>query len=56
LNGLNAGNTRQINIHEDYEVRYWSEKFGVTPDKLRAAVDKVGTSAEAVEQELKRVA
>jgi hypothetical protein len=46
----------RINLSEDYEVRYWSEKFGVTPQRLRAAVEKVGNSPKAVEQELKRVA
>ena len=44
----------RINIHEDYEVRYWTKRFGVTAEQLRAAVTKVGTSANAVEQELKR--
>ena len=46
----------RINLSEDYEVRYWSEKFGVTPDRLRAAVEKVGNSAKAVEEELKSAA
>jgi hypothetical protein len=44
----------KVNVHEQYEVEYWSKKFGVTPDQLRAAVSRVGTSAEKVEQELKR--
>ena len=43
----------RINLSEDYEVRYWSKKFRVTPDLLRAAVEKVGTTADAVEKELK---
>jgi hypothetical protein len=42
----------RINLEEDYEVRYWCKKFAVTPDKLRAAVEKVGNSAKAVESEL----
>ena len=46
----------KINISEDHEVRYWSDKFGVTPDQLRNAVKKVGNSADAIERELKRVA
>ena len=44
----------RINVHEDYEVRYWTKKFGITADQLREAVAKVGTSASAVENELKR--
>jgi hypothetical protein len=46
----------KINLSEDYEVRYWSEKFGVTADELRAAVKKVGNSADAVEKELRHAA
>jgi uncharacterized protein DUF3606 len=42
----------KISLSEDYEVRYWSEKFGVSADELRSAVKKVGNSAKAVEQEL----
>lgn len=44
----------RINVHEPYEVEYWSKKFGCTPDQLRAAVRKVGVMAKDVEAELKR--
>jgi hypothetical protein len=43
----------RINAGEDYELRYWSEKFGVSQDQLKAAVKKVGSSVAAVEKELK---
>jgi Protein of unknown function (DUF3606) len=43
----------RINTSEDYELRYWSEKFGVSQDQLKAAVQKVGNSVSAVEKELK---
>ena len=42
-----------INTNEDYEVRYWSAKFGVSQDRLKAVVQKVGNSVSAVEKELK---
>jgi hypothetical protein len=42
----------RINTSEDYEVRYWSKKFGVSPDEMKAAVKKVGSSAAAVQKEL----
>jgi hypothetical protein len=42
----------RVSLTEDYEVRYWSEKFGVSAEELQAAVNKVGNSAKAVEQEL----
>lgn len=44
----------RIAMGEDYEVRYWTNKFGVGRDKLQEAVDAVGNSASAVEQHLKR--
>jgi Protein of unknown function (DUF3606) len=43
----------RINVNEDYELRDWSKKFGVSADQLRAAVKAVGTGAQAVEQHLK---
>lgn len=43
----------RINVNEDYELRDWSKKFGVTPEQLKAAVQAVGTSVSAVEQHLK---
>jgi hypothetical protein len=46
----------RINLTEDYEVRYWSKKLRVTPDRLRAAIEKAGDSVKAVERELKRAA
>jgi hypothetical protein len=45
---------RRINIHDEYQIDYWTKKFGVTADKLRAVVAKVGVRASAVEKELKR--
>lgn len=48
-----ADRTR-ININEGYELDYWSAKLGVSKEKLKAAVDTVGTSASAVEDYLKK--
>jgi len=41
-----------INLSEDYEVRDWAEKFGVTEQALRDAVGRVGNRAEDVQREL----
>jgi len=43
----------RINIHEDYELRHWSKKFGVSAEQLKAAVTAVGPTAKAVEAHLK---
>ena len=45
---------QRVNVGEDYEVRYWTDKWNVTPQQLRAAVDKVGVMADDVERELRR--
>jgi hypothetical protein len=34
-----------INMNEDYEVRYWSNKWGITADQLKAAGRKAGSSS-----------
>jgi hypothetical protein len=44
----------KININEGYELDYWSNKFSVSKDKLKAVVQTVGTSARAVEDYLKK--
>lgn len=41
----------RINTSEDYEVRDWAQKFGVTEEALRRAVERVGPMAEDVRRE-----
>jgi hypothetical protein len=47
--------SRRVNVHEDHEVRYWTEKCGVTKQQLADAVKKVGVSIDAVARELGKV-
>jgi hypothetical protein len=42
----------RINVSEDYELREWSKKFGVTPERLQEAVKAVGDQASKVEEYL----
>ncbi len=42
----------RINMNEDWEVRYWTGKFGVSREQLAEAVKKVGVSASAVAKAL----
>jgi hypothetical protein len=44
----------RINVHEPWELKYWTEKFGVSSADLAAAVKAVGTSASAVAAHLKK--
>jgi hypothetical protein len=45
----------RISLGEDYEVRYWTDKLGVSREQLEDVVKKVGNSAEAVEAEMRRM-
>jgi hypothetical protein len=47
-----AQDRSRINIHEEYELRDWSQRLGVTPDELKKAVGQVGPSADAVRKHL----
>ncbi len=42
----------RINIHEPYEMRYWTQALGVSEEQLKAAVAKVGVMADAVRRHL----
>jgi len=41
----------RISLSQDHEIRYWTEKFGVSVEPLRA-VQKAGPSTDAVAKEL----
>ena len=40
----------RVAMGEDYEVSYWTERFGVSRERLQAAVDAVGNGAASVEE------
>jgi len=42
----------RVNTEQEYEVRYWSEEFGVTAEELKRAVQAVGSSTERVREHL----
>lgn len=42
----------KINVHERWELDYWCEKFGVTAEKLMAAVRAVGVQVKDVKKHL----
>ena len=44
----------RISLSEDYEVRYWTDKLGISRSQLEDVVRKVGPSASAVEEELRK--
>jgi hypothetical protein len=42
----------RINVHENYELRDWSQKLGVTPDKLKELVRVNGPMVKDVKKAL----
>ncbi len=42
----------RINVHEEYELNWWSKHFGVSKQTIIDAVGKVGTSATKVKEYL----
>ena len=44
----------RINTSEDYEMQYWSEKFGISQQELKYVVEKVGPMVKDVELALKK--
>ncbi len=51
-NNTGSPDRDRINLNEDYELRYWSQALGVTPERLRSVVEAVGTSVAAVRRHL----
>jgi len=43
----------RINVDQDHELTYWSQKLGVSRDRLREAVAKAGPVVKNVERELR---
>jgi hypothetical protein len=50
-NRVQADRSR-ININEKHELKHWSKRFSVSPDRLREVVGKVGSRIQDVEREL----
>jgi hypothetical protein len=48
LTNSGAADRARISLGEEYEIRYWTGKFGVSAEKLADAVEQVGNSADAV--------
>jgi hypothetical protein len=42
----------RVNVSEKHEVRYWTERWGVSEAQLADVVRKVGVSADAVAKRL----
>lgn len=52
LHNRGPADRARINIHEPWEVKWWTKELGVTEAQLKAAVAAVGVSAAAVRRHL----
>ena len=43
---------QRIDVSQEHECRYWSERFGVSPERLRQAVKEAGPMVEDVRNHL----
>jgi hypothetical protein len=48
LNKRGPQDASRINVNEEWELRYWTNKLGVSEEELKAAVNKVGVNVDAV--------
>lgn len=53
-NDVGSPDRDRINVNEDYELKYWTKKLGVSAEELRAAVKAVGPTAAAVREHLSK--
>ena len=42
----------RIHVNQDHELRYWAQRFGVTPEEVRNAVQAAGDRVDRVEAHL----
>ena len=42
----------RINVHEPYELEYWTKEFGVSAERLKQLVATHGVSADKIRQAL----
>jgi hypothetical protein len=44
----------RVRVNNDYELDYWAQRFRVSREEVRRAVEKVGAHVDEVEHELGR--
>jgi hypothetical protein len=48
-----AQDRKRISLREDYEVRYWTERLGVSREELARAVEDVGPNVDDVAKHIR---
>ncbi len=52
MNKRGSQDRKRISLGEEHEVRYWTQKLGVSREQLEEAVRAVGNDADKVEERL----
>lgn len=47
-NNIGKADRDRINLSEEYEVRHWSKRFGVSQDQLKEAIKETGPMVKDV--------
>lgn len=55
LNNRGPQDAARVNVNEEWELDYWSKKFGVSREALKDSVSKVGVSASALAAHFQKV-
>lgn len=54
LKNRGAQDRARINVHEEHEVRYWTQELGVTREQLEAAIKAAGVMVTDVRKHLQK--
>jgi hypothetical protein len=49
-----TADAKRVNVHEKWEVEYWTKKFGVTEERLKDAAKAAGPMAANIEKYLQQ--
>lgn len=43
---------KRVNVHESWELQYWTKQLGVSAEQLKASVSRVGPMVDDVKRDL----
>jgi len=49
-----AADRARVNTHEKYEVAYWTKKWGISEEQLKAAAQAAGPMSADIEAHLRK--
>lgn len=49
INIKNPGDPERVSLKEEYEIKYWTRRWGITEEELHNAVGAVGVMVNKIE-------